>query len=80
MPWDGTGRTSLFLRMIKISILKNVLNYISNFYEQILLNNYLKMQNTDNSPPEYSIIVPTYNEKENIGILIWMINKYLTER
>ncbi len=38
------------------------------------------MQNTDVSIAVYSIIIPTYNEKENIGILLWMINKYLTER
>lgn len=29
--------------------------------------------------PEYSILIPTYNERENIGILIWMINKHLNE-
>jgi hypothetical protein len=25
----------------------------------------------------YSILIPTYNERENIAILIYMINKYL---
>jgi len=28
----------------------------------------------------YSIILPTYNERENIAILIWMINKHLEEK
>ncbi|KAF7258459.1 hypothetical protein EG68_04351 [Paragonimus skrjabini miyazakii] len=27
----------------------------------------------------YSIILPTYNEKENIPIVVWLINKYMTE-
>jgi hypothetical protein len=25
----------------------------------------------------YSILIPTYNERDNIAILIWMINKHL---
>jgi hypothetical protein len=28
----------------------------------------------------YSILIPTYNERENIAILIYMINKYLSEK
>ncbi|KAA3681173.1 dolichol-phosphate mannosyltransferase [Paragonimus westermani] len=27
----------------------------------------------------YSVILPTYNEKENLPIVVWLINKYLTE-
>ncbi|KAF5401453.1 Dolichol-phosphate beta-D-mannosyltransferase [Paragonimus heterotremus] len=27
----------------------------------------------------YSIILPTYNEKENLPIVVWLINKYMTE-
>jgi dolichol-phosphate mannosyltransferase len=27
---------------------------------------------------KYSIIIPTYNERENIGTLIFMIDKYLS--
>ncbi|GLC42578.1 hypothetical protein PLESTB_001115900 [Pleodorina starrii] len=29
------------------------------------------------APPEYSIIVPTYNERENVAILVWLLHKYL---
>lgn len=29
---------------------------------------------------KYSILLPTYNEKENLPIIIWLINKYMTER
>nr|AAC98796.1 dolichol monophosphate mannose synthase [Caenorhabditis briggsae] len=29
------------------------------------------------STPKYSIILPTYNEKENLPICIWLIEKYL---
>ncbi|EFP06310.1 CRE-DPM-1 protein [Caenorhabditis remanei] len=29
--------------------------------------------------PKYSIILPTYNEKENLPICIWLIEKYLKE-
>jgi cellulose synthase/poly-beta-1,6-N-acetylglucosamine synthase-like glycosyltransferase len=28
----------------------------------------------------YSLLIPTYNERENIAILIYMINKYLEEK
>lgn len=28
----------------------------------------------------YSIILPTYNERENIAILIYMINKYMLSK
>ncbi|KAI1733096.1 glycosyl transferase family 2 domain-containing protein [Ditylenchus destructor] len=29
--------------------------------------------------PEYSILLPTYNEAENLPICIWLINKYMNE-
>lgn len=28
----------------------------------------------------YSLIIPTYNERENIAILIYLINKHLNEK
>jgi dolichol-phosphate mannosyltransferase len=31
------------------------------------------------SPPEYSIIVPTYNERENVSVLTWLLHKYLAD-
>lgn len=27
----------------------------------------------------YTILLPTYNEKENLPIIIWLIMKYLNE-
>ena len=27
-----------------------------------------------------SIILPTYNERENLPLIIWLIDKYLSER
>jgi dolichol-phosphate mannosyltransferase len=33
----------------------------------------------ENNEDKYSILVPTYNERENISLLIYMIDKYLTE-
>jgi dolichol-phosphate mannosyltransferase len=27
----------------------------------------------------YSIILPTYNEKDNLPLIIWLIMKYMTE-
>jgi glycosyltransferase involved in cell wall biosynthesis len=30
--------------------------------------------------PKYSIIVPTYNERENIGLLIYLIDKNMVEK
>lgn len=29
---------------------------------------------------KYSILLPTYNEKENLPIIIWLLVKYLNER
>lgn len=29
--------------------------------------------------PKYSILLPTYNERENLPILVWLIDKYLSE-
>jgi len=29
---------------------------------------------------KYSILLPTYNEKENLPIVIWLIVKYMNER
>jgi dolichol-phosphate mannosyltransferase len=31
------------------------------------------------STPKYSILLPTYNEKDNLPICIWLIEKYLSE-
>lgn len=28
----------------------------------------------------YSILLPTYNEKDNLPYIVWLIMKYLTER
>ncbi len=28
----------------------------------------------------YSLIIPTYNERENISILIYLIDKYMNEK
>lgn len=36
------------------------------------------MDSKDND--KYSILLPTYNEKENLPIIIWLIVKYFTER
>lgn len=29
---------------------------------------------------KYSILLPTYNEKENLPIIVWLLVKYLSER
>lgn len=28
---------------------------------------------------KYSILLPTYNESENLPIIVWLINKYMSE-
>lgn len=33
----------------------------------------------DDSVPMYSILLPTYNEVENLPICIWLIEKYMAE-
>lgn len=32
------------------------------------------------APNKYSILLPTYNERENLPIIIWLIVKYMDER
>ncbi len=32
------------------------------------------------SKPTYSILLPTYNERENLPIIVWLIIKYMDER
>lgn len=29
---------------------------------------------------KYSVLLPTYNEKENLPLIVWLIIKYFTER
>ncbi|PNW84605.1 hypothetical protein CHLRE_03g150950v5 [Chlamydomonas reinhardtii] len=36
-------------------------------------------QAPSNRAPEYSIIVPTYNERENVAVLMWMIDRAMQE-
>ncbi len=31
------------------------------------------------SSPAYSILLPTYNERENLPICVWLIDKYLSD-
>lgn len=33
-----------------------------------------------NMSNKYSILLPTYNEKENLPIIVWLITKYMDER
>jgi dolichol-phosphate mannosyltransferase len=28
---------------------------------------------------KYSVLLPTYNERENLPIIVWLLNKYLSE-
>ncbi len=30
--------------------------------------------------PTYSILLPTYNERENLPIIVWLIIKYMDKR
>lgn len=32
------------------------------------------------SPPELSILLPTYNERENLPLVLWLVYKHLTAR
>lgn len=42
--------------------------------------NYFKQDDLSKKENLYSIIIPTYNERENIGILIYLIFKHLNEQ
>lgn len=44
-------------------------------------DNLLKAAEMDNeTKPTYSILLPTYNEKENLPIVIWLIEKFMNDR
>lgn len=30
--------------------------------------------------PQYTILLPTYNERDNIGLIVWLIYKHLRQR
>lgn len=34
----------------------------------------------ENTINKYTILLPTYNERENLPIIIWLIVKYMDER
>ena len=38
------------------------------------------MQQRSSSPPELSILLPTYNERENLPLVLWLVDKHLTAR
>lgn len=35
---------------------------------------------TKKDADKYSILLPTYNERENLPIIVWLIVKYMSER
>lgn len=35
---------------------------------------------SDKKNPKYSLLIPTYNERENISLLIYLIDKILTKK
>ncbi|CAK5039310.1 unnamed protein product [Meloidogyne enterolobii] len=59
------------------------------FYLLLFLNSIDTIMNPENElqngedkhsrRPKYTILLPTYNEAENLPICIWLINKYLNE-
>lgn len=42
--------------------------------------NFQIVTNNNKTMDKYSILLPTYNEKENLPIMIWLITKYMDER
>lgn len=50
-----------------------------NYYNHninININNSMTATNED----KYSILLPTYNERQNLPIIVWLLVKYLDER
>merc|ERR1711915_887249 len=37
------------------------------------------MGKTSMTKDKYSVILPTYNERENLPLIIWLLNKYFME-
>lgn len=53
---------------------------INNFKEQQRIKMSTKVKETgDIGDKKYSILLPTYNEVENLPIIIWLIVKYMNE-
>jgi dolichol-phosphate mannosyltransferase len=42
--------------------------------------NFFKKDEFSKKESLYSLIIPTYNERENIGILVYLIFKHLNEQ
>lgn len=40
----------------------------------------VEMGEQSESADKYTILLPTYNEIDNLPIVIWLINKYMEER
>ncbi|MCP4599064.1 MAG: glycosyltransferase [Proteobacteria bacterium] len=34
---------------------------------------------SESSPPEYSILLPTYNERENLPLCVWLIDEHMSK-
>ncbi|KAL7070644.1 hypothetical protein ACQ4LE_010153 [Meloidogyne hapla] len=43
------------------------------------LNELQNIKDDQSKKPKYTILLPTYNEAENLPICIWLINKYLNK-
>ena len=47
----------------------------------VCCNRWIKIRiMTSSVKDKYSVLLPTYNERENLPIIIWLIIKYFTER
>lgn len=48
----------------------------------VLLSGYLYSTTTDNMAVrnKYSVLLPTYNERRNLPIIAWLLNKTFTEK
>ena len=38
------------------------------------------IKNLNMGKDKYSVLLPTYNEKDNLPIIVWLLCKYLDER
>lgn len=44
------------------------------------LNNLLIMPSAKKSSHKYSVLLPTYNERQNLPIIVWMLVKVFEEK
>ena len=82
-PLDGSGR-----KLKKLHSLSFLFAYVNKFESLeefnkasvISVSNKFLSANKMGTNDKYSVLLPTYNEKDNLPIIVWLLIKSFTER